>query len=206
TVTATLTRITDEADFLEGSGIGTRGAIRGVQKQVINLRRELLQTGVRLRGTTKNPAPTGARSVCTKSAQRLCVAATQLGYLRPRAPESIKKKLSKVLEDTLAELKKVRTLVVSETASSEMMPWRLVQQILSADVWFAPPPVCYVLFPEAYETLQYNRNYLQEPTRFLLKTNDEFFGEDELFDRYYFAPHAGNVKGDRTRLNDLMKG
>jgi hypothetical protein len=95
------------------------------------------------------------------------------------------------------------------TRSKGAVPARLNQQIFRPDVWFSAPPRCNVLFPEHYTQLNYQRSFLQEPTRFLLKTNDEFFGEDELFDKFYFAPKAITLKSQKKTLqamlaNDLM--
>jgi hypothetical protein len=38
----------------------------------------------------------------------------------------------------------------------------------------------------------------------LLKTNDEFFGEDELFDKFYFAPKAFHVEDAAERELQAM--
>ena len=85
-------------------------------------------------------------------------------------------------------------------------PQRMLQQIFRPDIWFGAPPRCNVIFPENYNSLEYQRMFLQEPTRFLLKTNDEFFGEGALFDSYYFAPQAGDARGNNTRLADIKSG
>jgi hypothetical protein len=85
-------------------------------------------------------------------------------------------------------------------------PARLNQQIFRPDVWFSSPPRCNVLFPEHYFSLQYARSFLQEPTRLMLKTNDEFFGEDELFDCFYFAPKLEGLKGQKAELQKMLQG
>lgn len=46
---------------------------------------------------------------------------------------------------------------------------------------------------------------MEEPTRLLLKTNDEFFGEDELFDRFYFAPKTTSVTKSKATLQSLLR-
>jgi len=90
----------------------------------------------------------------------------------------------------------------------EGVPARLNQQIFRPDVWFAPPPRCNVLFPDQYTQMSYTRSFMAEPTRLLLKTNDEFFGEDELFDNFFFAPKSVvvNVKKGDPNLQKLFSG
>jgi hypothetical protein len=85
-------------------------------------------------------------------------------------------------------------------------PPRLNQQIFRPDIWFGAPIRCNVLFPDHYDSLSYQRTFLQEPTRFLLKTNDEFFGENFLFDKFYFAPQAPSITGQKARIQKLMHG
>jgi hypothetical protein len=89
---------------------------------------------------------------------------------------------------------------------NESLPSRLNQQIMRPDVWFSAPPRCNVVFPEQYSSLSYSRQFMAEPTRLLLKTNDEFFGEDELFDKFYFAPKAITTKQEQSTLQALLRG
>jgi len=84
------------------------------------------------------------------------------------------------------------------------VPARLNQQIFRPDVWFSAPPRCNVLFPEHYTQLDYQRSFLQEPTRLLLKTNSEFVGEDMLFDSFYFAPKGTTLKSQRRDLQAVL--
>jgi hypothetical protein len=91
------------------------------------------------------------------------------------------------------------------TTSTSGFEARLNQQILRPDVWFSAPPRCNVIFPDQYHTLSYARQFMAEPTRLLLKTNDEFFGEDELFDNFYFAPKAITLKGGKNTLQSILK-
>ena len=95
---------------------------------------------------------------------------------------------------------------IALTAKVDQVPARLNQQIFRPDVWFSAPPRCNVLFPDQYTSMSYSRAYLAEPTRFLLKTNDEFFGEDELFDNFFFAPKApvANSKKNDPVLQALL--
>ena len=78
-------------------------------------------------------------------------------------------------------------------------PSRLNTHIVRPDVWFAAPPRCNILFPHHIFSQSYSRTFMQEPTRLLLKTHDEFIGEDELFDSYFFAPRAKTMKGKRHK-------
>lgn len=103
--------------------------------------------------------------------------------------------------DELNKIEDMESLQVSETARR---PAQLYQQVFRPDVWFASPPRCNVLFPELYDNFSYQRMFLKEPTRFMLKTNDEFFGEDVLFDNFYFAPQAGTTGGNRGNLRTIM--
>lgn len=205
-VSASLASLSEEAELLERSGVGTRSTVADLQRKLLNIRRDLYQTLTRMRGSATNPPPSQAQAIFTKAAHRVSLAQTYLGSWRPRAPDGIKQRPYKAIDEAILELDKAVKLRTSEVASSQIEPARLVQQILRPDIWFGAPPRCNVLFPEAYDTIDYKRQFLQEPTRFLLKTNDEFFGEDALFDRYYFAPQAGNVRGDKTRMQDMMRG
>jgi hypothetical protein len=109
------------------------------------------------------------------------------------------------LEQARLQFNRAKDLTVPTRAQQERIPARLNQQIFRPNIWFGPPPRCNVLFPEQYEMLTYQRSFLQEPTRFLLKTNDEFFGEDFLFDRFYFAPQAGSLKKEQANLKDMLR-
>lgn len=127
----------------------------------------------------------------------------------PGAPASVVSAITSPLDDAKKLLTQVTEYTVAQTAPGKGIPARLNQQIFRPDVWFSAPPRCNVLFPEHYSQLQYSRSFLQEPTRFLLKTNDEFFGEDELFDAFYYAPKAFTVATQKRNLaamsrNDLL--
>lgn len=67
-------------------------------------------------------------------------------------------------------------------------PARLLTQIYRPDVWMVAPPRCNVLFPELYSSFSYGRNFLNEVSRMLLRTNEAFYGSDILFDGFYMAP------------------
>ena len=104
------------------------------------------------------------------------------------------------LSAAASKLRAIKSLTISETAKKDAIPARLHQQIMRPDIWFGPPPRCNVIFPEHYTQLDYQRMFLQEPTRLLLKTHEEFYGEDELFDKFYFAPYAKGLKGKNKNL------
>lgn len=78
-------------------------------------------------------------------------------------------------------------------------PQRLNMAIVRPNVWFSAPPRCNVLWPHHIFSQNYSINFMQQPTRLLLKVHDEFFGEDELFDNYFFAPRNRTLKGKRHK-------
>lgn len=122
----------------------------------------------------------------------------------PGAPATRIQQLKEQLQKVQGGVSRIPDITYATTPYSNRRPARLVQQVYHPDCWFAPPPRCNVFFPEHYTEFSYQRMFLQEPTRLLLKTNDEFFGEDELFDRFFFAPKAGSVKKDQARLQDMF--
>ncbi len=151
-------------------------------------------------------APKPAEKIITTAVTLLGKARTRTARYRREAPPAIRNVIFRSLDSVVAELDKMLDLTVQERAGSDTFPARIVQQVFRPDIWFSAPPRCNVLFPESYHQMQYRRAFLQEPTRFLLKTNDEFFGEDFLFDRLYFAPQAGGTaRGEHTRLKDVLR-
>jgi hypothetical protein len=152
-------------------------------------------------------APDLLVSIYTKAIHALKVAHRLASNWRPGLHKNnwVQKQFEPKLNEALSQLRRVRELTVNTIPLKQIEPARLVQQILRPDIWFGSPPRCNVLFPDMYEQLSYRRAFLQEPTRFLLKTNDEFFGEDFLFDRFYFAPQAGSLKKTKARLRDVLK-
>lgn len=71
---------------------------------------------------------------------------------------------------------------------------RLNNQIFRPDIWFVPPPVCNVLFPESYSQFQWSRNYLREVSRMELQTTNEVLGDDALFNGRYYAPNVTDMR------------
>jgi hypothetical protein len=114
--------------------------------------------------------------------------------------------LSAQLKDIKSALDQVIQMDVNLTPAKKAIPAALKQQIFRPDVWFSAPPRCNVIFPDQYFSLSYARSFMQEPTRLLLKTNDEFFGEDELFDNFYFAPKAVTLKQEQNTLQSVLRG
>ena len=105
-----------------------------------------------------------------------------------------------------AELNRIRNLSHTTTSRRNAQPARLNQQVFAPDTWFSAPPRCNVIFPEQYHNISYARSFMQEPTRLMLKTNDEFFGEDELFDCFYFAPKLEGLKKQKAKLQAMLQG
>ncbi len=150
------------------------------------------------------PAVAGAKSIYVSAGRYLDQAAAAASRSwTPGAPPKITNPITTALNNADTQLLKASSFEVV-TASSSTVPARLNQHIFRPDVWFSAPPCCNVFFPESYHTLQYNRNYLLEPTRLMLKTNDEFHGEDELFDQFYFAPKGFTLKSGRREIQNIL--
>jgi len=150
-------------------------------------------------------APPPSSTIFSASSKALRNADAWVKKWTPKSPESIKKKVDKFLEEAAVQLRRAEYLTVNTTPLKDREPARMAQQIFRPDIWFGAPPRCNVLFPENYMQLTYQRIYLQEPTRFMLKTNDEFYGEDFLFDRFYFAPQAGSLKKEKANLKSMLR-
>lgn len=121
-------------------------------------------------------------------------------------PPKVFTKVADLITQAQKQLQRVVDSQIPVTAQKDAVPARLNQQIFRPDVWFSAPPRCNVLFPDQYTNMTYSRAFLAEPTRFLLKTNDEFFGEDELFDKFFFAPKAPTVKATKDQMQALLGG
>jgi len=148
-----------------------------------------------------------AKSIYSSVSSTLGIAASQVARWTPGAPANTA--ITAKLDEAITQLRRASNLEANVTPKKKAVPARLNQQIFRPDVWFSAPPRCNVLFPEHYSQIDYQRMFLQEPTRLLLKLSDEFFGEDELFDSFYFAPKAVGVKSEKNTLmailqNDLL--
>lgn len=109
------------------------------------------------------------------------------------------------VQQAKAKFERVSQLQIVLSNKGESIPARLNQQIFRPDIWFAPPPRCNVLFPDHYTQLSYMRSFMAEPTRLMLKTNSEFFGEDILFDNFFFAPKSLTAAQDKANLKQMLK-
>jgi hypothetical protein len=181
----------------------TRASMETVKVQLANLRASLQKS---LDPMRKREAPKLLVSIYSMAIQALQYCVQTATQWRPANDKSYANKtFESRLEEAITQLERVKDLTLNTINLAERNPPRLVQHILRPDIWFGAPPRCNVLFPDQYTQISYQTMFLQEPTRFLLKTNDEFFGEDFLFDRFYFSPQAGSLKADQARLRDVLK-
>ena len=135
------------------------------------------------------------------ASMRLSQAMTVLKYNKGK----ITSYFTKFVNQAVEELNKIDKLEVEVTVRNKAIPAILKQQVFRPDVWFSAPIRCNVLFPDGYQSYEYTRSFMSEPTRLLLKTHDEFFGEDELFDKLYFAPKAITLKGQKNTLASIIR-
>lgn len=82
---------------------------------------------------------------------------------------------------------------------------RLNNQILRPDLWWAAAPNCNVLFPDAYETVGWQRNFFREVSRLELQTTNEVLGSDALFNGRYYSPDATGMRNG-LRLSSKQFG
>jgi hypothetical protein len=198
TLTDIKTQLTAEWDL---DAAAVRKFVTDIRNQLLAVRKTLFSTMVQIRSA----ALATAKGIFSTSSRATAIAAARMGSWSPKLPDARKKKITSKIDEALVQLERIATLTFSTTKNEDRAPARLIQHILRPDIWFGAPPRCNVLFPENYFQLDYRRMFLQEPTRFLLKTNDEFFGESFLFDKLYFAPQAGSVRKDQVRLRDMLR-
>lgn len=196
---------TDVAQFVQSKSV--QGTLRGdivtrLRKQQQLLKSVVMQINALPSTSTKLDA-IAARSLVNTATSNIGIAATKAASWSPTNGDSIKR-VEDPINQAIDRLTRVAELTVVTNSSKSRTPARLVQQILRPDVWFSAPPRCNVIFPEQYNRMQYRRSFMEEPTRLLLKTNDEFFGEDELFDRFYFAPKTASVQKAKASLQTLL--
>ena len=60
--------------------------------------------------------------------------------------------------------------------------------IIKPDTTFLVPPACNIVFPHQYNTVTYQRNELEEPTRLFLRTSLIFTGQDKWLTERFYAP------------------
>lgn len=174
-------------------------------QQLGSARRTLLRAVAQMRNVPE-PAP----SLMSASAQLLGQALTSAQALggasvQGKSSSSTLSALQQTLTQAQQKLQQVASTDTYVGGGVNRTPAQLYQQVFRPDVWFTAPPRCNVFFPELYQGLSYQRSFLKEPTRLMLKTNDEFFGEDTLFDNFYFAPTAGTVKGEQANLTKMLQ-
>jgi hypothetical protein len=150
-------------------------------------------------------APDVAKSALSTALQKIKTALVYMKRLNPKSPASVKSPITTNLSAAIEQLKRIVDLTFADTAAKTIKPARMAQQIFKPDIWFGAPPRCNVIFPDQYTSFSYQRMYMQEPTRFLLKTNDEIMGEDAFCDSYYFAPQSASTKEAHAKLMDMMK-
>lgn len=151
---------------------------------------------------------TGTASMAGAFSAKLKEAGLLLGKAQAQlrvAQATLVQSIADTLREALKKLSEVSTLEADVTRTDRQVPAILGQQIFRPDVWFSAPPRCNVVFPEQYTTLQFRRAFMEEPTRLLLKTNNEFFGEDMLFDNFYFAPKSITLKGEANTLQSILR-
>lgn len=180
-----------------------RKSMTDVKLQLTSVRKGLMSGVVQMRQVSAPPLLVSIYQMAAQALQ-LCISTAE--QWRPANTASpINKNFEEKLKEAKDQLKRVLNLTINTVNLAERDPPRLVQQILRPDIWFGAPPRCNVIFPDMYDQLTYQTMFLQEPTRFLLKTNDEFFGEDFLFDKFYFAPQAGSVKKEQANMRDMLR-
>lgn len=199
-ISALLSTITEE----QIASIGGLETFKADIRQRINAQKQALNRAQATAAARR--APSSARSLLSQSTKKLSKALTGFGKWRPKAPTNVINLTRAPLDEAGSDLDRLARLTVNMTPRGMQQPARLNQHVLRPDIWFGSPPRCNVLFPEDHDSISYQRMFLQEPTRLLLKTNDEFFGEDFLFDRFYFAPQTGSVSTDKTRMRNMMRG
>lgn len=90
---------------------------------------------------------------------------------------------------------------------------RLMYTLFHPDLFWAAPPLCNVKFPEETTQLQFNKNYLKEPTRVRLTTKESWGGMDKFLDfnplgttrKIYTAPNLLDIHGGKA-LADTRRG
>jgi hypothetical protein len=187
---------------------GVAGSSDAAAASLIQSIQQMVQSCNSTANAIKAPAVLGAKGFYASASVALQQAQSAAQQWVPGSNASIIGKINTALTTAQTSLQSAANFNET-TPTNQPVASRLNNQIFRPDVWFTAPPCCNVIFPEHYHTLNYSRKFLEEPTRLLLKTNDEFFGEDELFDSFYFAPKGITVKTGGKDLaailnNDLL--
>ena len=151
----------------------------------------------------KAQAVLGAKSYYASASVALGQAQSAAQQWLPGANTNVINQITTALTNAQTQIQRASDFTETQTNSTPTAA-RLNSQIFRPDVWFSAPPQCNVIFPENYHTLNYTRKFLEEPTRLLLKTNDAFFGEDELFDSFFFAPKGITLKTGSKDLQAIL--
>lgn len=163
------------------------------------LQKQLLQARGRMAGVPE-PMP----SKFSQAATRMGKALTFLQQAAAGRVEALEDAAGE-LNEGLAALQEASETTALLGTAGERRPAQLFQHIFRPDIWFGSPPRCNVIFPELYEQMSYQRSFMQEPTRFMLKTNDELLGENMFTDKYYFSPKGYTTAQDRLRWTTILK-
>jgi hypothetical protein len=193
---------------LTASPTGVAGSSASAAASLIASIQQMVATCNQTANAITAPAVLGAKAYYASAAVSLQQAQSAAQQWVPGSNSSIISKINTSLTTAMTSLQSAANFNET-TPTNQPVAARLNSQIFRPDVWFSAPPCCNVIFPEHYHALNYTRKFLEEPTRLLLKTNDEFFGEDELFDSFYFAPKGITVKTGGKDLaailsNDLL--
>lgn len=87
-----------------------------------------------------------------------------------------------------AEVSAPEARASAEVAEGGQLPRdRISTQFLRPEVWFAPPPLCNVIFPEEVSSFSYTRQFMRETTRLELETFNALVN-DTLVNALYYAP------------------
>lgn len=78
------------------------------------------------------------------------------------------------------------TDVVAKLGEGEIRE-QLKSFIFRPDIWFCPPPICNVIYPHMYETVNVSRQMMRETTRLQLDAFNQFY-ESVILSSYYYAP------------------
>ena len=84
--------------------------------------------------------------------------------------------------------------LAKQTVSDQ--PWEgasLNYVVVKPDTWFLAPPICNVVFPHQYNSMSFQRSYLSEPTRLMLRTSLFFSGRDKWLTERFYAPDFSEV-------------
>ena len=200
-------------DTVQGKSDEATAIAPGNIKAVYSLRTQIVQQLTQVVSSCRRTSVQAQQQKLDFVSKKLQVAETSVSQARVKLSEwKVNEKSARVdqavsyIRDAISALDTASESNTVVTPKNKQLPARLNQQIFRPDVWFSAPPRCNVLFPDDYFGMSYSRSFLEEPTRLLLKTNDEFFGEDELFDSFYFAPKALGLKTQKSTLQAILDG